>query len=237
MRALALALALALPSAHAEPSDEELGRRLQGELHLHAKDIHDCYDRELSSGLPGARGEILLRLFVAPDASVARAEVLKDQIGSPSLASCLITKVRSWRLPTIAGPTEQQVVFPLAFRPSASSAVVVHAADLASYPILGGKGAVKLLFDPPPGASMQLLEAQAGAEVALHQHEQSDELLYLLSGKGEMTVAGEKYAVTTGDAIRIPKATAHSLRVIEKLSALQCYTPAGPEQRFKEKRK
>jgi mannose-6-phosphate isomerase-like protein (cupin superfamily) len=48
-----------------------------------------------------------------------------------------------------------------------------------------------------------------------------------------MEVGGETHAVVADDAIHIPAGVPHSLRVSEKLVALQCYSPGGPEQRFK----
>jgi quercetin dioxygenase-like cupin family protein len=48
-----------------------------------------------------------------------------------------------------------------------------------------------------------------------------------------MTVSGRKHTVGAGDAIHIPMATEHALTVTENLVAVQCYAPAGPEQRFK----
>jgi mannose-6-phosphate isomerase-like protein (cupin superfamily) len=66
-----------------------------------------------------------------------------------------------------------------------------------------------------------------------HQHDTSDEILFILAGKGRMTVNGINYPVGPNDAIRIPKGARHSLDVVEKLVAVQLYAPAGPEQRFK----
>ncbi len=92
---------------------------------------------------------------------------------------------------------------------------VAHAAALKAYPILGGKGAATLFLDDDTaaGASLQRLDADAGAEVPPHQHDGADEILYILAGRGEMTVAGQKIPVAAGDAVHLPAATQHSLSV------------------------
>jgi quercetin dioxygenase-like cupin family protein len=101
-------------------------------------------------------------------------------------------------------------------------------------PILGGKGSARILLDGVyKEASIQQLEAEPGAVVPVHQHDGADELIYVVAGRGEMTVAGRVYPVAAGDAVHIPANTPHGLKVTEKLSAVQCYAPAGPEQRFK----
>jgi quercetin dioxygenase-like cupin family protein len=108
-----------------------------------------------------------------------------------------------------------------------------RASSIAPLTILGGKARVRLYLDGVTRAvSLQHVEADAGATVPVHQHT-SDEILYIVGGRGEMTVAGERHDVGAGDAIRIPKGTPHSLVVGEKLTAVQLYAPAGPEQRFK----
>jgi len=50
-----------------------------------------------------------------------------------------------------------------------------------------------------------------------------------------MTIAGTEVAVTPTSVIQIPPNTKHSFAAKEAVRALQIYTPAGPEQRFKKK--
>ncbi len=100
--------------------------------------------------------------------------------------------------------------------------------------IAAGKGSIKLFLDGS-GAPIALdeLTAEAGAEVPKHKHDGSDELLYILDGKCTTTVGGKSFAVVAGDGVRIPAGVEHSLIVQDKLTAVQVYAPAGPEQRFK----
>ena len=112
---------------------------------------------------------------------------------------------------------------------------IIKAGAVKPYPILGGKGEVALYLDGTGGApgSVQRLEAEAGAKVPPHKHDTSDEILYILSGRGQMTVAGQTLPVTAGDAVHLPLGVEHALEVSEKLVAVQLYAPGGPEQRFK----
>lgn len=50
-----------------------------------------------------------------------------------------------------------------------------------------------------------------GKTVTPHHHEVLEEIYYILSGSGVMTVGDESQAVSAGDAIYIPKNNVHSL--------------------------
>jgi quercetin dioxygenase-like cupin family protein len=78
-----------------------------------------------------------------------------------------------------------------------------------------------------------VLQLAGGAKVPEHVHDRETELLYVLSGSGTMTVAGKDVAVTATSAIQIPAGTKHAFAAAEPVRAVQIYTPAGPEQRFK----
>jgi mannose-6-phosphate isomerase-like protein (cupin superfamily) len=51
----------------------------------------------------------------------------------------------------------------------------------------------------------------AGKSVSRHYHLDTEEVYYILRGKGRMTVGGEVRAVAAGDAIFIPRGSAHTL--------------------------
>jgi quercetin dioxygenase-like cupin family protein len=50
--------------------------------------------------------------------------------------------------------------------------------------------------------------------VPLHLHEWHTENVYILDGKGEMTLGDEKFVVKKGDYFNIPKGTPHALKVL-----------------------
>jgi len=51
-------------------------------------------------------------------------------------------------------------------------------------------------------------------EVRLHKHEHHSENIYVISGKGEMTLGDEKFVIKKGDYFNIPKNTPHALKVL-----------------------
>jgi quercetin dioxygenase-like cupin family protein len=81
----------------------------------------------------------------------------------------------------------------------------------------------------------EILALPAGAKVAEHVHANETEVLYILEGHGTMTVKGTELAVTPTSVVQIPPNTKHAFEASSAVRALQIYTPAGPEQRFKKK--
>jgi mannose-6-phosphate isomerase-like protein (cupin superfamily) len=77
-------------------------------------------------------------------------------------------------------------------------------------------------------------EFQPGASVAEHVHEKSAEIVYIIQGTGQFTVAGKAYDIHRGTAIYIPENTPHSFlnNGKEVVEVVQMYSPAGPEDRF-----
>jgi len=79
----------------------------------------------------------------------------------------------------------------------------------------------------------EILTLANGATVPEHVHQNETEMLYILAGSGTMTVAGVPLAVTATSVVQVPPATKHTFTASSDVRALQIYTPAGPEQRFK----
>ena len=114
---------------------------------------------------------------------------------------------------------------------------VVHAADVKSYKIAGGKATARLVLDGT-GAKLAVdeIEAEPGATIASHKHQAQDEELYVLSGRATTTIGKQTFETAAGDALRIPSNVTHSMKVTEPLKAIQVYAPGGPEQRFKKEK-
>ncbi|MDB4668286.1 cupin domain-containing protein, partial [Akkermansiaceae bacterium] len=64
-----------------------------------------------------------------------------------------------------------------------------------------------------------------GGETERHYHKVSEELYYLLEGKGLMEIDGEERKVGPGDAILIPAGTWHQIKATEPLKFLCCCAP------------
>jgi mannose-6-phosphate isomerase-like protein (cupin superfamily) len=78
-----------------------------------------------------------------------------------------------------------------------------------------------------PVVHQSLSEASlpAGCETERHYHKRSEELYYVLSGKGIMEIEGETREVAPGDAILIPPGAWHQIRATKALCFLCCCAP------------
>ena len=67
-----------------------------------------------------------------------------------------------------------------------------------------------------------------GARTTLHYHRKTEEIYYMLSGLGHMTVSEEERQVEPGDAIAIPPGAVHTIENTgaETLVFLCCCAPA-----------
>jgi oxalate decarboxylase/phosphoglucose isomerase-like protein (cupin superfamily) len=98
-------------------------------------------------------------------------------------------------------------------------------------------GAIKWFVTPgmTPGAAMTLGEVVLlpGQGHDRHNHPNSEEVLYVLSGEGEQMLDDEKpFPVRTGDMIYVPTAVFHSTHNTgwSPLRLLAIYNPGGPEK-------
>jgi quercetin dioxygenase-like cupin family protein len=92
-----------------------------------------------------------------------------------------------------------------------------------------------LLAADPPAAYLGRGTFLPGAELPSHRHDTSEELIYVISGRGTMTLGGYRLPAEPGAAFRIPAGIEHAFRVDgeQPVEVVQVYSPAGPEQRFK----
>ncbi len=86
---------------------------------------------------------------------------------------------------------------------------------------------------PDRSLAASVLALPAGGRVAEHLHASETELLYVLAGGGTMTVNGVAMPVTATSVVQIPRNTRHGFVATSDVRAVQIFTPAGPEQRFK----
>jgi mannose-6-phosphate isomerase-like protein (cupin superfamily) len=105
--------------------------------------------------------------------------------------------------------------------------------------VFGGKGKVKPLLEPAKTGNRNLyvgiLEAEPGAEVPRNSHPGSAEILYVMSGGGDVTIGSEKVGFGADEALHIPDGQPHAARFTgpEKTVMLQVFAPAGPEERYR----
>ena len=68
--------------------------------------------------------------------------------------------------------------------------------------------------------SVTWLEVPAGIDQELHSHEEAEQVYIVVSGRGTMTVAGDKQEVAEGDLVLVPPATDHSIAQRERVRPL-----------------
>ena len=111
--------------------------------------------------------------------------------------------------------------------------------DAPWIPIGGGKGRVQMLVDREvQGATLAYMgrfAGEPGLSLPTHAHDDSEEVLLVRSGRGTLTIDGERIGVRGGMVVHIPPRTEHSLVVDgdEPLRAVQVYAGPGPEERFR----
>jgi oxalate decarboxylase/phosphoglucose isomerase-like protein (cupin superfamily) len=98
-------------------------------------------------------------------------------------------------------------------------------------------GAIKWFVTPEltEGAGITFGEVvlQPGRGHDRHNHPESEEILYVLSGEGEQMLDDhEPFAVKPGDTIYVPSGAFHSTRNTgwEPMRLLALYNPGGPEK-------
>ncbi len=87
-----------------------------------------------------------------------------------------------------------------------------------------------------PAVSMMHVILLPGKGHDRHNHEDADEILYILAGEGDQMVDdGEPFAVRPGQTVFIPKGAFHSTlnTGYEPMVILAIYAPAGAEQVLK----
>jgi mannose-6-phosphate isomerase-like protein (cupin superfamily) len=104
-------------------------------------------------------------------------------------------------------------------------------AETPAYITLDGSSIRELMHPGVHGnANQSLAEASVpvGGATAPHRHRVSEELYFILAGRGRMRLGDAEFSIEPGDTILIPPGTVHCLRNIgdETLRLLCCCAPA-----------
>ena len=73
-----------------------------------------------------------------------------------------------------------------------------------------------------------------GGAPPLHQHEDTEQIFYILEGRGRLEIGGEEedFGVAPGDVVRIPPATLHAIHCIGpedlRYLAIDCFPGGRP---------
>jgi oxalate decarboxylase/phosphoglucose isomerase-like protein (cupin superfamily) len=101
-------------------------------------------------------------------------------------------------------------------------------------------GTLKWMATPAVNGSERfsagVVQLEPGKGHDLHTHPDSDEILYVVGGEGEQTVAGETREVSAGRMIFVPAGVEHGTHNTgwETLKLLAVYAPPGPEEQLAE---
>ena len=123
--------------------------------------------------------------------------------------------------------------------PEATGAATGAAAPPVLLPAAGAKsfGPATIVADTSTihdkTLAASVIALPASTKVAEHMHGNETELWYMLAGAGTLTVNGVDLPVSPTSVVQIPKNAKHAFAVTTDCRALQIFTPAGPEQRFK----
>ncbi|HMF40727.1 MAG TPA: cupin domain-containing protein [Polyangia bacterium] len=123
--------------------------------------------------------------------------------------------------------------------PAGAKFTVAAAADADKLSVFGGKGKLKPLLEPATTGNKALylgiLEAEPGAEVPRNTHPGSAEILYVVSGAGDVTIGSEKIPFEAEEAIHIPDGQPHAAKFAgpERTIMVQVFAPGGPEERYR----
>ena len=84
--------------------------------------------------------------------------------------------------------------------------------------------------------SAGIVEVTPGTGHDIHKHPESEEILYVVRGEGEQTVAGETRTISSGDVVHIPADVEHGTINTgwETMTVLAIYSPPGPEKQLRD---
>lgn len=72
-----------------------------------------------------------------------------------------------------------------------------------------------------------IMDVKPGEDIGLEVHPNEDQVLYLLSGKGEVLLNGQKSNFNPGDCVLVPAGTEHNFTTVgdEPMKIITTYSP------------
>jgi quercetin dioxygenase-like cupin family protein len=131
-----------------------------------------------------------------------------------------------------AGRAAFEVIHGSAANPPGAKLAVSNPGPPAT--IFDGKGKATQLIGPKETGSQDIvlnrLEASPGAQVPRHTHGGAEEIVFVLSGGGELTVGSEKVPFAAEQALFLPAGQPHSVKFTgEKTEMVQIFASAERE--------
>ncbi|TVR02207.1 MAG: TonB family protein [Deltaproteobacteria bacterium] len=91
--------------------DREIIQRV---IREHRREIRACYEAELQRN-ENLRGRVAIEFVIAPDGSVASAQVAESSLNSREVENCVTNRMRRWRFPEPRGGGIVRVTYPFDF--------------------------------------------------------------------------------------------------------------------------
>ena len=110
---------------------------------------------------------------------------------------------------------------------------IAKLSDFPSEPMASGRGSAIQLIGESTGASQVDVHVNilrpGGPDGPYHYHDHTENVYWILSGRGRLIVEGEVHEVEQDDVVFLPPKTRHSLSNpgTEELRLLEIYAPAG----------
>jgi len=99
---------------------------------------------------------------------------------------------------------------------------------------------VTIKIDPvvsaPTGLCVLTQALAPGSVVPVHHHDKAEQVLYVVSGRGRVSIARHDFAAQAGVVVHIPKGVAHGIVNTgdEPLTILEVTSPPGFQQIFRD---
>jgi mannose-6-phosphate isomerase-like protein (cupin superfamily) len=100
-------------------------------------------------------------------------------------------------------------------------------------------GRVTIMVDPtisgPTGLCVLTQSLDPGSVVPVHHHERAEQVLFIISGRGQVSLADHQVEAGPGFTVHVPKGVAHSIANTgdEPLSILEITSPPGFQEIFR----
>lgn len=101
-------------SADVEAEVAQIASRMAAAVARHQGELERCYQSAAKSAGPQdpMKGRISIRFTLMPNGSTAQARVVRDDIGSVALATCVLDRFQSWPMPAgVSQPIELEWPF------------------------------------------------------------------------------------------------------------------------------
>jgi mannose-6-phosphate isomerase-like protein (cupin superfamily) len=101
-------------------------------------------------------------------------------------------------------------------------------------------GSVTIMVDPdnsgPTDLCVLIQSLDPGAVVPIHHHEKAEQVLFIVSGSGQITLADHRVEARAGATVHVPKGVAHGIVNTgeEPLTILEVTSPPGFQNIFRE---